>query len=132
MEAYLFPEDMAGRIQKRRGAAFHSQPHMSQEDVRMFYEEIRAATGLLMLHTLADLGIDISVIRSVHSMPDLREFLPRKMPPIEGSPTRAGQIAERKPNKDAKGPTRRPKSTPSPKAKKTRIRKAKATKRTGR
>jgi hypothetical protein len=123
---YLFPEEMAGRIQKRRGAAFHSQPHMSQEDVRMFYEEIRAATGLLMLHTLADLGIDISLIRSGHSMPDLREFLPRQTPLIGRSPSRAGQIAERKTNKETKRTTRRAKKMHSTKAEKLRVRKAKA------
>ncbi len=83
---------MANRIQKRRGAIFHSAPQMNEQDVREFFEEIRAATGLLMLHTFKDLGIDIAALAGNYTgLRDLRGFL---IPPER--PTGSSVISEKK------------------------------------
>lgn len=77
---FRFPAEMAVRIQKRRGRLFHAAPQMMKEqEVLDFFDEVRAATGLLMLHTFIDLGIDIAHLADRHfALADIREFL---MPP---------------------------------------------------
>jgi hypothetical protein len=49
---------------------------MSEKDVRSFYEEVQAATGLLMLHTYDDLGIDLSYLAGQYvGLSEFRSFL---------------------------------------------------------
>ncbi|WP_339030232.1 hypothetical protein WI604_03170 [Bradyrhizobium symbiodeficiens] len=74
---FRFPAEMAGRLQKRRGRLFHAAPQMMRDqEVLEFFDEVRAATGLLMLHTFIDIGIDIALLADRHSaLADLREFL---------------------------------------------------------
>ena len=49
---------------------------MSETDVRSLYEEVQAATGLLMLHTYDDLGVDLSCLAGQYSaLSDFRSFL---------------------------------------------------------
>lgn len=72
---FAFPRDMGRRIQRRRGSVFHSVPSMTADDARAFFAEVRAATGLLMLLTLKDLGIDIAVLADRYfAMYDLQGF----------------------------------------------------------
>ncbi|WEK03887.1 MAG: hypothetical protein P0Y65_17090 [Candidatus Devosia phytovorans] len=59
---FAFPRLLAKRIQNRRGKVFHSAPSMTADEARKFYAEVRAATGLLLLLTLKDLGIDIATL----------------------------------------------------------------------
>lgn len=73
---FSFPQSIAGDIQKRRGQVFHSVPQMNREDARAFYIEVLAATGILMLHTYRDLGINIrSIIDSQLAFGELRAFV---------------------------------------------------------
>lgn len=74
-----FDPGYAERIQKRRARMFHSCPRFQEGEVSVFYDEVRAATGILMLHTYLDLGIDISYLKNkVHALRDMRDFLPKK------------------------------------------------------
>jgi hypothetical protein len=78
-KGFIFPSELATKIQKRRGRQFHSVIGMSQSDVMGFYEEVQAACALLMLHTFDDLGIDISLLSQRHSaLRDMRAFLPKR------------------------------------------------------
>ncbi len=73
---FNFPEAMAARLQKRRGELFHSAPKFDQLEAINFASEVQAATGLLMLHTFMDLGIDVRVLASRWTaLSDIREFL---------------------------------------------------------
>lgn len=59
---------------------------MSEDDARRFYVEIQAATGLLMLHTYDDLGLDISCLAdSYFPLYDLRFFFRRPEQPEEAT-----------------------------------------------
>lgn len=74
---FCFPIDMAERIQKRRGQMFHSGS-LADKDTRAFFDEVRAMTGLLMLHTYMDLGIELkSLAERPFSLWDLRGFVVR-------------------------------------------------------
>jgi hypothetical protein len=78
-KGFAFPNNVAARIQSRRGRLFHSSPRMSEDEARKFYIEVQAATGLLMLHTYDDLGIDIaSFAESYFPLYDLRPFFKRR------------------------------------------------------
>jgi hypothetical protein len=85
---FQFPQQMAGRIQDRRGRLFHSAPQMEEREALELFDEVRAATGLLMLHTYLDLGIDISVLSKRYSaLGDLRGFIvPPERPKSEKAP----------------------------------------------
>jgi hypothetical protein len=73
---FSFPKKMADRIQNRRARMFHSAPQMIEDDGRNFFDEICAATGLLMLHTYRDLGVDIaSLAHGYSALSDFRQFL---------------------------------------------------------
>jgi hypothetical protein len=72
---FNFPANMAERLQKRRGEMFHSVPEFDEREAAKFASEIHAATGLLMLHTYIDLGIDIRILAGRTALSDLREFL---------------------------------------------------------
>ena len=61
-KGFAFPAEIAERIQERRGRLFHSISGLSEVDIKPLYEEVQAITGLLMLHTYYDLGIEISAI----------------------------------------------------------------------
>lgn len=75
---FNFPLNLAKDIQQRRGRVFHSVPSMSGSDVYKFHDEVCAATGLLMLHTFMDLGVDISSLSSRYfAMRDLQGFFRR-------------------------------------------------------
>ncbi len=79
-KGFCFDTALASRIQKRRGALFHAAPEISNEEVMKFYSEVNVATALLLLHTLSDLGIDISYLAErYHALGDFRAFL--KKPP---------------------------------------------------
>ena len=78
---FRFPSEMANRIQKRRGCLFHTAPQMKAQEVRELFDEVQAATGLLMLHTYLDLGIDIACLANRYfALRDFRTFL---VPPPE-------------------------------------------------
>lgn len=77
-KGFRFDSKLAQMIQKRRGSLFHSAPQMSESDAMDFYTELRAATCLLLLHTLEDLGIDISYLASRY--PAMRDFYPFLQP----------------------------------------------------
>ncbi len=62
-KGFAIPAAYGERLKSRRGKHFHSiQQSLDAGDIRRFYDEIRAATSLLLLSTLDDLGIDISLI----------------------------------------------------------------------
>jgi hypothetical protein len=57
----VVPEAMADRLKSRRGRIFHSTPQIhASADVLSFALEVRAASFLLLLLTLASLGCDIA------------------------------------------------------------------------
>ena len=75
-KGFVFPLEIAERLQKSRGRLFHSAAQMGEKDVRSLYEEVQAATGLLMLHTYDDLGVDLSCLAGQYSaLSDFRSFL---------------------------------------------------------
>jgi hypothetical protein len=87
--SFAFPPKMAECIQKRRGRLFHSVPEMSEQDVMPFCREVQAVTGLLMLHTYDDLGIDISCLAGQYSaLSDIRFFLVPPDPSHKGAQTK--------------------------------------------
>ena len=113
---FRFPTAMAERLQRRRGRVFHSASQMSDHDAGQLFDEVRVATGLLMLHTYMDLGIDISCLaRQYIALSDLREFLrPPEEPPASppksrkrDKPKRAAPT-EAKRRRIAKRPRTRP------------------------
>ena len=75
-KGFCFDIELADRIQKRRGKLFHAAPQISKDDVLSFSLEVRAVTGLLLLHTLDDIGIDIAYLANrYHALGDLRPFM---------------------------------------------------------
>jgi hypothetical protein len=73
-KGFVFPAGLARRITKRRGSLFHSVASFEVGEARTFYEEVRAAVGLLMLHTYEDLGIDVSYLSTEYGVKELRSF----------------------------------------------------------
>lgn len=75
-KGFCFDPVLASRIDDRRGRLFHAAPLMGKEEVRSFYLEVQAITGLLLLHTLTDLGIDIAYLADrYHALGDMRPFM---------------------------------------------------------
>jgi hypothetical protein len=74
---FCFPRQMADRIQRRRGRLFHAATaQMEEQEVREWFDEVQAATGLLMLHTYTDLGIDIASLANRYlALADFRKFI---------------------------------------------------------
>ncbi len=76
---FSFPSGMSDRITSRRGKLFHSVAKMDEGEARNFQVEVAAATGLLLLHTFDDLGIDIAHLAESRSgLDDLSEFFPER------------------------------------------------------
>lgn len=73
-KGFDFPSGLANRISSRRGRLFHSVPSFEEGEAQGFYEEVRAAVGLLLLHTFDDLGIDVSYLSAEYSVKELRSF----------------------------------------------------------
>jgi hypothetical protein len=72
---FSFPSDMSDRIASRRGKLFHSVAKMEEGEARDFQAEVAAATGLLLLHTFDDLGIDVaSLAERPSGLDDIRKF----------------------------------------------------------
>nr|WP_306264917.1 hypothetical protein [Pararhizobium sp. IMCC3301] len=75
-KGFRFPTDLGKRLSKRRGNLFHGGNSLKLDDVPNLYEEVRAATGLVQLHILLDLGMDIALLAEHHSgLPDIEPFL---------------------------------------------------------
>jgi hypothetical protein len=83
-KGFCFDPKLAGRIQDRRGKLFHTVLDMDKDEVISFYLEVQAITGLLLLHTLADLGIDIAYLANqYHALGDMRPFMRSPIPEPE-------------------------------------------------
>lgn len=79
---FFFGADLPKRINKRRGTMFHSSPLMDAGDVKAFYEEATAATAILTLLTLRDLGVDLAPLSSHYpGMRDFSQFMKRRDAP---------------------------------------------------
>ncbi|MGH1591336.1 hypothetical protein ACRBEV_26955 [Methylobacterium phyllosphaerae] len=75
-KGFAFNPELAGRIQDRRGALFHAAPQMDKDEALSFALEVRAITGLLLLHILEDLGIDVAYLaHRYHALGDMRPFM---------------------------------------------------------
>ena len=75
---FVFGADLPKRINKRRATMFHSSPLMDEGDVKAFYEEASAATAMLTLLTLRDLGVDLSPLSGHYpGMRDFSQFMKR-------------------------------------------------------
>jgi hypothetical protein len=76
---------IAYRAAKRRNRLFHSAVDVAVDDVQYLWVEMQVATGLLLLHTLEDLGIDVTYLAH-DPMPilDLVPFLKHKSRTKEG------------------------------------------------
>jgi len=75
-DGFRFSPVLAKRIQTRRARLFHSPDVLGGSDANLFYQEVRAATAILMLHTLRDLGVPISSLaQDVWALRDLAGFL---------------------------------------------------------
>lgn len=99
-KGFRFDPDLAARIQDRRGKLFHAAPQMAEDDVLKFYIEVRAIAGLLLLHTIEDLGIDIAYLADrYHALDDLRPF----MQPQKRAQDSAGQPESDAEHQDAGG-----------------------------
>ncbi len=98
-KGFCFAPELAGHIQDRRGELFHAAPQMGKDEVLSFSLEVRAITGLLLLHTLGDLGIDITYLADrYHALGDMRPFM--KEPNQKG---KAAGAAEAGPEHSDKG-----------------------------
>ncbi|MBB3952368.1 hypothetical protein GGQ76_003682 [Aureimonas jatrophae] len=75
-KGFCFDPELATRIQDRRGKLFHAAPQMAKDEVLKFYIEVRAIAGLLLLHTIEDLGINIEYLaHRYHALGDLQPFM---------------------------------------------------------
>ena len=78
---FCFPTSLAKSINNRRGAVFHSVPQMNKHDIYKYYSEVRALNGLLTLHTLGDLGIEVSYLAQHHqALSHFNEYLHKRTP----------------------------------------------------
>lgn len=75
---FNFPPSSARSISDRRGKAFHSVPSISDDEARLFYEDVCVSVGILMFLTYLDLGIDIrDIAERWRTMPDMMRFVHR-------------------------------------------------------
>lgn len=73
---FAFAAELAKRIADRRAAMFHSSPTFDDVAVQRFHEETTAATAILMLLTLDDLGVDLQPLSShFHALGDISPFM---------------------------------------------------------
>lgn len=78
---FAFDSDLARRIAKRRATMFHSSPTMVDADIQAFHEEAKAATAILLLLTLADLGVELGPLSThYHGLIDFSQFMKRREP----------------------------------------------------
>ncbi|WP_372784583.1 hypothetical protein [Phenylobacterium sp.] len=79
-KGFVFPTTLAKRIAARRGKLFHSVAGFEEGEAQLFYEEVRAVVGLLLLHTFDDLGVDVSYMGQDYNVRELRTFTARGAP----------------------------------------------------
>lgn len=87
---FRFPVSMGKRLQQRRATLFHAIPELAEGEGLRFSTEQTAATALLLLHTLEDLGVDIAGLAAdPYPIRDIAWFFPT-LTPESGSP---GELA---------------------------------------